>query len=218
MISAPRARGRFITLEGGEGAGKSTNLAFVASYLRDAGIEVVTTREPGGTPLAESIRELLLSNREEPVAPLAELLLVFAARAQHLSTVIEPALAAGRWVLCDRFTDATYAYQGAGRGIDARLIGELETLVQQGLQPDLTFYLDLPPEAADARLAGRDLDRFEREQRAFFQRVRAAYVQRAAALARFRVVDGSQPLAQVQSELARQLDTFMAKVAADHGA
>lgn len=202
-------RGRFVTLEGGEGVGKSTNLAFVAAHLRGAGLEVVTTREPGGTPLAEEIRRLLLTVREEPMAGLTELLLVFAARAQHLERVIEPALARGAWVLCDRFTDATYAYQGGGRGLDAGAIAALEQLVQQGLQPDLTLYLDLSLEAAEARLGDRERDRFEREDRAFFERVRDSYLARAARGERFRVIDAGASLEAVQKQIAGVLDDYL---------
>jgi dTMP kinase len=202
-------RGRFITLEGGEGAGKSTNLAFVADWLRQRGITLITTREPGGTPLAEQIRSLLLEVREEPVAAVSELLLMFSARAQHLARVIEPALARGDWVLCDRFTDATYAYQGGGRGVDFRLITTLEELVQADLQPDLTLYLDLDPALAEARMEGRERDRFEREQAAFFARVRAVYLERAAQFERFRVIDAGAPLAQVQSAIAASLSAFV---------
>jgi dTMP kinase len=206
-------RGRFITLEGGEGVGKSTNMAFVAAHLRAAGLDVVTTREPGGTPLAEAIRGLLLQVSAEPMAPLTELLLVFAARAQHLAGVIEPALARGAWVLCDRFTDATYAYQGGGRGLDQAAIEILERLVQGDLQPDLTLYLDLSVEAAQARLDGRERDRFEREELDFFRRVRQAYLDRAACSERFRSVDAAAPLADVQRHLARVLDQFIALAA-----
>ncbi len=203
-----QGRGRFITLEGGEGVGKSTNLAFVKAHLEAVGLEVVSTREPGGTPLAEEIRALLLAVREEPMAELTELLLVFAGRAQHLATLIEPALARGAWVLSDRFTDATYAYQGGGRGLETRVIALLEQLVQGDLRPDLTLYLDTPLEVAEARLAGRDLDRFEREQRAFFERVRAAYLQRSREPG-FRVIDAGVPLKRVQLALAAELDRFV---------
>jgi dTMP kinase len=203
------ARGSLITLEGGEGAGKSTNLRYVRELLALAGHEVVVTREPGGTPLAEQIRGLLLEVRDEPVAALAELLLVFAGRAQHLNRVIEPALARGRWVLCDRFTDATYAYQGGGRGLDPAVIAQLEALVQGGLQPDLTLYLDVPPAAAHARMAGRTRDRFEREQDAFFARVRQAYLTRAAQHARIRVVDAGRPLTEVQAQLKTLVERFL---------
>jgi dTMP kinase len=209
-MTSHQQRGRFITLEGGEGVGKSTNVVFVASYLRAAGIDLVTTREPGGTPLAEAVRVLLLAVGEEPMAPLTELLLVFAARAQHLAQVIEPALARGAWVLCDRFTDATYAYQGGGRGLDPAAIAKLEALVQNGLEPDLTLYLDLSVEAAQARLDGRERDRFEREELQFFQRVREAYLARAATATRFRVIDAGAPLVEVQTHLGRVLDEFLA--------
>lgn len=205
-----RARGRFITLEGGEGVGKSTNLSFVEQYLTGAGIEVVTTREPGGTPLAEEIRDLLLAVRDEAMAPLTELLLVFAARAQHLDQVIVPALERGAWVLCDRFTDATYAYQGGGRGLDLDAIAALETLVQNALQPDLTVYLDLPLDAAEARIGDRERDRFERETRPFFERVRQQYLSRAAGASRFRIVDAGGELAVVQGRIAEVLDAFLA--------
>lgn len=206
-------RGRFITLEGGEGAGKSTNLGFVADRLRRAGFEVVTTREPGGTPLAEAIRRLLLEVADEPVDDLAELLLVFAARAQHLARVIRPALARGHWVLCDRFTDATYAYQGGGRGVDQGVIAALEVVVQQGLQPDLTLYLDLPLGAAEARLGDRPRDRFEREEHDFFRRVRDAYLARAAQCSRFRVIDAGAPLQEVQRRIDEVLGAYLESVA-----
>lgn len=205
-------RGRFVTLEGGEGVGKSTNLAFVAGHLRRAGLEVVTTREPGGTPLSEEIRRLLLTVREEPMAELTELLLVFAARAQHVARVIEPALERGAWVLCDRFTDATYAYQGGGRGLDTGAIAALEQLVQKGLEPDLTLYLDLSLEAAEVRLGDRERDRFEREDRAFFERVRHSYLERAARSERFRVIDAGASLEAVQRQIAGVLDDYLQAV------
>jgi dTMP kinase len=204
-------RGRFITLEGGEGVGKSTNLQYVADRMRALGVDLVVTREPGGTPLAEAIRRLLLDVRDEPVAPMTELLLVFASRAQHLARVIEPALERGAWVLCDRFTDATFAYQGAGRGLDERVIAELESLVQRSLQPDLTLYLDLDPDQAMARLDSRERDRFEREDAGFFRRVRAGYLARAARHPRMRIVDATGDLATVQSRLGAVLDSFVAE-------
>lgn len=203
-------RGRFITLEGGEGAGKSTNLRFVEACLSQAGLSVVSTREPGGTPLAEEIRALLLAVRDEQVAGTTELLLMFAARAQHLAAVIEPALARGDWVLCDRFTDATYAYQGGGRGLDLAAIATLEQLVHGHLQPDLTLYLDLDPALAATRMSARVLDRFEQEQAGFFERVRAAYLTRAAASPRIRIIDAAQPLAQVQHDLQSVIHDFIA--------
>ena len=204
-------RGLFITVEGGEGVGKSTNLAFIAEQIRASGRELVMTREPGGTPVAESIRRLFLEPADEPIAEMTELLLVFAARAQHIARVIEPALTAGKWVLCDRFTDATYAYQGGGRGLDTPTIAALEQLVQGQLRPDATFLLDAPVEIGAARVAARGAsDRLEREQRAFFESVRACYLQRAKTEAqRFRVVDASLPLAQVQAQLLAHLTPLL---------
>lgn len=197
---------RFITLEGGEGAGKSTCLAFIRDYFAEKKLPLLVTREPGGTPLAEEIRELLLQKREEHIVPDAELLLVFAARAQHLAQVIVPALQRGDWVLCDRFTDASYAYQGGGRGLSTQRIAELEKMVQQNLRPGLTLLLDLPVEQGLARADARaERDRFESEQQEFFERVRAVYRARAAAEPdRFRVVDASRPLADVK-EAVRQV-------------
>lgn len=195
--------GLFITLEGPEGAGKSTNRDYLAACLGERGIEVLLTREPGGTPLAERIRELLLAPSDEPMAADTELLLVFAARAQHLAQVIRPALARGCVVLCDRFTDATYAYQGGGRGLSQARIAILENFVQGELRPDLTLVFDLPVEIGLARAAARgQLDRFEREARSFFEAVRQTYLQRAAAEPqRYRIVDAAQPLEQVQQAL-----------------
>jgi dTMP kinase len=195
--------GRFITIEGGEGAGKSTAQTFLAEKLTAQGISVLQTREPGGTPLAEAIRHNLLSVDEEAPVEMAELLLVFAARAQHLSKVIEPALNQGQWVLCDRFTDATYAYQGAGRGLSAELIGKLESLVQDGRVPDTVILLDMPPEIGMARARARGaLDRFEQEEQSFFERVRQGYLDRAARFPdRYIVVDAAQDLSGVQKSL-----------------
>ena len=195
--------GKLITIEGSEGVGKSTNIQFIQGYLTNKGIDLLLTREPGGTPLAENIRDLLLQKRDEPVDEKAELLLMFAARAQHLNTVIVPALAAGRWVLCDRFTDSTYAYQGGGRGLDQELIAQLETLVQQGLQADLTLYLDIDVKQGLARASQRaELDRFEDQQIDFFERVRAAYLARVSTNPeRYRIIDAGQPLAQVQQDI-----------------
>nr|WP_297461862.1 dTMP kinase [uncultured Halomonas sp.] len=201
--------GRFITLEGGEGVGKSTNLDLVCRFLAARGIDVVSTREPGGTPRAEAIRGLLLDpSVEEPLADDAELLLVFAARAQHLASKIRPALARGAWVVCDRFTDATFAYQGGGRGIDPERIAVLEELVQQGLQPDLTLLLDMPVDDAQARVNARGLarDRFERERSEFFTAVRESYLQRAdAAPQRFAIIDASRPLDAVRASIEQCL-------------
>ncbi|MAB26217.1 MAG: dTMP kinase [Alteromonadaceae bacterium] len=195
--------GRFITIEGGEGAGKSTAQTYLAEKLTAQGISVLQTREPGGTPLAEAIRRNLLSLDEEAPVEMAELLLVFAARAQHLSKVIEPALNQGRWVLCDRFTDATYAYQGAGRGLSAKHIGTLEALVQGDRRPDTVILLDMPPEIGLARARARGaLDRFEQEKHAFFERVRQGYLGRAAEFPdRYVIVDAAQELSRVQKSL-----------------
>jgi dTMP kinase len=205
-------KGLFITVEGGEGCGKTTNLTFVKSYLEARGIEVVATREPGGTPLAEEIRQLLLNPRDELVSPDAELLLMFAARAQHLAATIIPALERGAWVLCDRFTDATYAYQGAGRCLGESKIAQLEHLVQGELRPDVTLLLDVPLDVGMARAVQRgDLDRMEQENIAFFERVRCCYLERAnQAPDRYRVVDASPALQEVQRSLAQILDTLMA--------
>ena len=192
-------RGRFITVEGIEGAGKSTQMAVIGQFLGRQGIRVVVTREPGGTPLSEAVRALLLDPDNRGMSADTELLLVFAARAEHLHKVIRPALESGDWVLSDRFTDATFAYQGGGRGIAAARIAVLEEWVQGGLQPDLTLLLDVAVEAGMARIAGRGQpDRFEREDGEFFQRVRTSYLQRAAAEPRrFRRIDASAPAEQV---------------------
>ncbi|MEP1471725.1 MAG: dTMP kinase [Halieaceae bacterium] len=200
-----RTRGLFITVEGGEGVGKSTNIAFLEAYLREHGVELEVTREPGGTAMAEAIRELLLEPRDESVHPVTELLLMFAARSQHLHSRIEPALAAGRWVLCDRFTDATYAYQSGGRGISARLVRELEQIVQGDLRPDYTLLLDAPVATGMGRARERGaLDRFEQEQLEFFERVRATYLQLAEqSSGRFRLIDASQSLDEVQQQLLK---------------
>ncbi|MBN8410853.1 dTMP kinase [Halomonas cupida] len=206
-------RGRFITLEGGEGVGKSTNVSFVVAELEARGIEVVQTREPGGTPRAEAIRELLLAAAEEPLDSDAELLLVFAARAQHLAQRIRPALARGAWVVCDRFTDATFAYQGGGRGLSFERIALLERLVQAELTPDLTLLLDMPLEVAEQRLAARldrtktSRDRFEQEQRDFFERVRLAYLARAEQDSRrVATIDADGSLDMVQQRIRLVLD------------
>lgn len=195
--------GLFITLEGPEGAGKSTNRDYLAECLREQGIEVLLTREPGGTPLAERVRELLLAQSDEPMAADTELLLVFAARAQHLARVIGPALVRGCVVLCDRFTDATYAYQGGGRGLSEARIALLENFVQGELRPDLTLVFDLPIEVGLARAAARGrLDRFEQEGQGFFEAVRQTYLRRASLEPqRYRIVDAAQSLSQVQQTL-----------------
>lgn len=202
--------GLFITLEGTEGVGKSTALQFLRDRLQEAGFPVVVTREPGGTLLAERIRGLLLAREAEPMSPMTELLLVFAARAQHLEQVIIPALQAGQWVLCDRFTDATYAYQGGGRGLPVPDIAALETLVQGSLRPDITLWLDAPVETGLARAAARQaLDRFEQEKAVFFERVRAEYARQAEeAPQRYRRIDATQDIAGVQAQLQQVLDSF----------
>ena len=184
--------GLFITFEGIDGAGKSSHIEALAAALRSAGRSVTVTREPGGTPLAEKLRTLLLG---EPMDALTEALLVFAARRDHLTQVIEPALARGAWVLCDRFTDATFAYQGGGRGFDLKVLSTLETWVQGARQPDLTFLFDLPPAVAAARLAGaRQPDRFEAQDHAFFERVREMYLTRMAQHPeRFVLIQADQP-------------------------
>lgn len=204
--------GRFITLEGGEGAGKSTSLAWLAGRLADAGIDVTVTREPGGTELAERIRTVLLEPGEEPMADLTELLLVFAGRAQHLATLIRPALARGDWVLCDRFMDATWAYQGAGRGLDRRALETLESLVLDGLTPDRTLLFDVPVAQGLARAGKRSApDRIEREELDFFERVRQCYLQRAAAEPhRFRVLDAGLDPAAVRAQLEGCLREMLA--------
>lgn len=205
-------RGKFITLEGIEGVGKSTNLKFIAGQLASAGIPFVTTREPGGTPFAEEIRNLLLAPRDERVSSDAELLLMFAARAQHVNALIEPALARGDWVLSDRFTDATYAYQGGGRGLSMEKIAWLETCVQGDLRPDAVFLLDVDVATGLARARSRSGagDRIEQERAEFFERVRAAYLARAAQFpARYRVIDAARDLDAVQAALAGALATLI---------
>jgi len=202
-----KKRGFFVTLEGGEGAGKSTNLAFVRQWLQQAGHSVLVTREPGGTALGERVRELLLHRHELDIAPETETLLMFAARAEHLTRIIRPALTQGKTVLCDRFTDATYAYQGGGRGVAPERIALLETWVQGDLRPDLTLLLDVPVEVGLARAGNRGLpDRFERENGEFFARVRQAYLDLARrAPERIRVIDAGQSREQVEQRIAATL-------------
>jgi dTMP kinase len=202
--------GRFVTLEGIEGVGKSTQCAVVAAALEALGHTVVLTREPGGTALGEGIRGLLLDRDLPAMDPMTELLLIFAARAEHLEKLVRPALAADKWVVCDRFTDATYAYQGGGRGLSVSGIESLESLVQGVLRPDLTLLLDAPVELALARAKARgESDRFEAERVEFFARTRAAYLRRAALEpARMRVVDAARPLDEVSAELRRLLAEF----------
>jgi dTMP kinase len=202
-------RGRFITLEGIDGAGKSTQLEPIADLLRAHGVDLVLTREPGGTVLGEQVRQLVL---HQAMTPRTETLLVFAARAQHIDAVVEPALNAGRWVLCDRFTDATFAYQGGGRGVDEDDIAALERWVHPSLQPDLTFLFDVGPEIAAARLAStRSADRFESEQAEFFSRVRAVYLARARHYPeRFVVVDGTHETHVVGDFVQDRLQRWLA--------
>ncbi|MBT3698283.1 MAG: dTMP kinase [Methylococcales bacterium] len=205
--------GKFITLEGGEGLGKSTNLHFIKDFLENNGLSVRVTREPGGTPLAEQIRCLLLEERSESVAEQTELLLMFSARAQHLKEVICPALAQGQWVISDRFTDATYAYQGGGRAIDVSLIQQLETWVQGTFRPDLTLLLDAPINIGMSRMKERVIsDRFEQEQFPFFERVRQAYLLQAQKNPdRIQVVNANQSLTAVQSDIVSHLLSLLKK-------
>lgn len=205
-------RGKFITLEGCEGVGKTTNLNFVRDYLEQQQIQVTVTREPGGTAMAEKIRQLVLDAESETVAETSELLLMFAARAQHIKHVIAPALAQGHWVLCDRFTDATYAYQGGGRGVVIEKIAWLEELVQGELRPDLTLLLDAPIEVGMERAQKRAaFDRFEAEKISFFTRVREMYLNRAAQQPeRIKIIQANQPLVEVQKEIVDVLKQFIA--------
>lgn len=200
-------QGKFITVEGIEGVGKSTNINFIRQQLEAAGRDVVLTREPGGTPLGEAIRGLLLNPEYTGMDSTCELQLMFAARAEHLAKVVWPALEKGQWVLCDRFTDATYAYQGGGRGIDIGVIARLEQLVQGDFRPDLTLLLDVPVAVGLARAGKRGaLDRFEQEKVEFFERVRNAYLDMAQRSPdRYRVVDASLPLDDVQKQIAAML-------------
>ncbi|MDX1347608.1 MAG: dTMP kinase [Thiomicrorhabdus chilensis] len=205
-------KGKFLTLEGTEGAGKSTNLAFIETWLKQRGIEVITTREPGGTKIGEAVREILLDKAYTQMHEDTELLLMFAARAQHLQEKILPALAQGKWVVSDRFTDATYAYQGAARGIAFERIAEIENWVQKGTFPDTTFVFDLPIEVGMARVASRggQTDRFEQERHDFFEKVRNAYLKRAVQTPeRYQVLDASQPLESVQAQIEARLQTLL---------
>ena len=201
-------RGHFVTLEGIEGVGKTTALACVSETLRSRDLAVIETREPGGTSLGEKMRSLVLAPDESLIAPMTELLVMFASRAQHLHEVIKPALEAGKSVVCDRFTDATFAYQGGGRGIDMAMIRTLEALVHADLQPSLTLLLDASPEIGLARARRRgERDRFESEQVAFFKRVRASYLERAGMYPqRFVVIDAAQPIAMVHAAIQSALD------------
>lgn len=202
-----------ISFEGMEGVGKSTHLAFVADYLAKKKIPVVVTREPGGTEMGEEIRDILLKHRQEKISTIAELLLMFAARSQHLETVIEPALASGHWVLCDRFTDATYAYQGGGRGVEAHLIKSLETMVLGSFKPHLVFLFDAPVEVGLSRAKNRSHpDRFEQETVDFFERVRVHYHLRVEQdLNRYKMIDATKAIEAIQTELLGIINPFVDK-------
>jgi len=214
-------RGRFITIEGGEGVGKSTQLAALREWLTSAGVQTVFTREPGGTPRAERIRELLLEPGSEQMPPVCELLLMFAARATHIENVIRPALERGVWVVCDRFTDATYAYQGGGRGMDMTQIAVLEELVQKELRPDLTLLLDAPLELTAARARNRNdavghVDRFELERREFFEKVRGVYLERAQHFSdRIVIIDAAADIDTVQRSMRSTIEARLLRP--EHG-
>lgn len=204
-------QGKFITVEGTEGVGKSSNMAFIEQYLKDKGIDLVITREPGGTPLSEKIRDMLLDAKQDAICDDTELLMMFAARAQHLNELILPALNKGQWVLCDRFTDASYAYQGGGRGIAESRIAELEQWVQGDLRPDLTLLLDMPVDEGLTRAGNRsEPDRFELERNTFFEKVRNCYLDRAARYPnRFQVIDARPALEEVQAQIKSVLDSLI---------
>jgi len=204
-------RGKFITIEGQDGAGKTTNIEVIKAYLEEASIPFVQSREPGGTALGESIRELILHSGDDHIGDKAELLLMFAARAQHIQDVIEPALKRGDWVLCDRFTDATYAYQGGGRGMNMKDISELENTVQGKLRPDLTVLLDLPVELGESRAGQRsEPDRFEQQKLNFKQQVRDCYLSRALTEPdRIKVVDASLSIDQVRESIQSVMKSFI---------
>ena len=209
------ARGAFITVEGGEGVGKTTSLAALESHLKSRGIDVLLTREPGGTTLGEAIRSWILDGDHGQLGADVEALLMFAARAQHLDELIRPAVERGTWVVCDRFTDATLAYQGGGRGADRSFLEALARGVQRGFVPDLTLLLDAPVEVGMARIADRPHDHFEREEAAFFGRVRSTYLELAAAEPeRIRVIDASAPQPTVLAAIERELDAFCERFAA----
>ncbi len=202
--------GAFISLEGIEGVGKSTNLAFTAEIVRRAGFDVVTTREPGGTRLGEQIRDWILHGDHGRLSAEVEALLMFAARSRHLDEVIRPSLAAGRWVVCDRFSDATFAYQGGGRGASRALLDALRAEIQKGLEPDLTLLLDAPLDVGTSRIGDRTPDHFEREQRPFFERVRAAYLSLAAEHPhRIAVIDAALPLTAVQKQIEARVQALV---------
>ena len=218
-MNASDKRGRFITMEGPDGAGKTTNFDYVQSLLEAAGLDVVRTREPGGTGLGEKLREVLLQEQRAAIGADAETLIIFAARAQHIEEVIEPNLAKGRWVLCDRFTDATYVYQGYARALGAERIAVLEDWVQGPLRPDLTLLLDIPVALAAKRVGARGtLDRFEHEDRQFKEAVRAGYLELARRNPeRIRLIDASQELAAVQAELAQVFGKLLRQLNSEIG-
>ena len=207
--------GKFITIEGIEGVGKTTNMTFIEEWLNRKNISYISTREPGGTPIGEDIRDLLLSPRDELVHENTELLLMFAARAQHLAEVIMPSLRRGQWVVCDRFTDATYAYQGGGRGVPYKRISILESLVQGDLRPDLTLLLDIPVNQGLERALNRSKpDRFEQEKVEFFQRVRSSYLSKSSDFPeQYRLIDASKTLIEVQLQLKDTLEVFLSETA-----
>jgi len=207
----------FITIEGGEGAGKSTSIEFIENYLKKAGKTVLVTREPGGTAVGEKLRGILLDAKQQNIDASTELLLMFAARNQHIVEIIQPALDAGKWVICDRFTDATYAYQGGGRNINTQRIGILEDWVQGELRPDMTLLLDISVEAGLERARERNvLDRFEQEETEFFERVRACYLEMAAASPnRYRIIDAAQTIGLVQKQISHVLDTIIRETVVD---
>ena len=205
-------KGKFITIEGIEGAGKSTQLAFIQKYLAGQNQSLTVTREPGGTAIGEQIRELLLTPRPQGMAVDTELLLMFAARAEHIEQVIKPALERGEWVLSDRFTDATFAYQGGGRGISQQRITEIADWTLKGLQPDLTFLFDLPVEVGQQRVLSRNegIDRFEQEKVDFFQRIKECYLDRAQQdPVRMKIIDANQSIADIQAQLTSLLDNLL---------
>lgn len=206
-------KGKFITIEGSEGSGKSTNIAFIEHYLKQKNIPFILTREPGGTPIAEKIRDLLLDNANTSLCDDAELLLMFAARAQHLNELIIPALEAGKWVISDRFTDASYAYQGGGRGLSWHKITQLEQWVQGDLRPDATILLDIPVDKGMQRVRQRgETDRFEQEQLSFFNRIRDAYLKLARENpARFHIIDTEPAIDEVQTQLFQVMEQILAK-------
>jgi dTMP kinase len=203
--------GKFITLEGGEGCGKSTNIKFIEQLLKEAGIPVVLTREPGGTVLSENIRQLLLGRDQEKISKQTELLMMFAARAQHIKHIIQPALEQGTWVLCDRFTDSSYAYQGGGRGIDSATIAWLENFSQNNIRPDLTLLLDVLVDVGMARAKNRGkLDRFEVEKMQFFNKVRTCFLEIAKQQPkRVKIVDAAQELSLVQEDITQLIQKFI---------